>query len=442
MQDPAQTVSGSLDSPRCDPRPLTMKILVSLAFALVLASTGFCDTAKEKVIILSWGDLIGDHSGDKRFDGAIKVDTADNMQHLARIWKSRGVDKVLFRIDDFRLLQFMDYHMPDGPGTYRDIVRKAWADGLLDKAAKAVSDAGIKMYMWVSIIDEGCPPNIMYADDHSFPWQSKFFKAHPGYQSCDRSPSPSGRQYLWGVPEFAYPEVRAHILEEITFFSDRFAFEGVFLSFRSHSPPSPHGDQFGFNEPVVQEYQRRYGKDIIRQDFDLDKWRALRGEYFTQFLREVRAHVSAHGQRLALGVPQGEHAGPPVGNMELQWRTWVSENLIDELVVGHHTISRAIYRHHWQLSWGYVQDQDEHVGLPPIGEALENTYGPLCAKHGVRLYVDIPLGNFHRVYDDISQGKGVETPEATAAFEAAMEKIKHLDGIIVDGRPFNIPLPN
>lgn len=414
-------------------------LLLLLAFACTIHAA-----PKEKIIILSWGDLIGDHSGDKRFEGAVKVDKADNWSELAKIWKARGVDKVLFRVDDWRYLQFMALHMPEGGDydTYRKTVIESWESGLLGKAVELIKAQGIKLYMWISIIDEGCPPAVMYADIKPFPWQSKFFRDHPEYQPVNRTLTTDGRKYLWGIPEFAYPEVRAHLLSEITFFSDRYAFDGVFLSFRSHSPPAEHGDMYGFNAPVAAEYQKRYGRDILRQDFDLAKWRSLRGEYFTQFLREVGAHVRAHGQQLSLGVPQGEYAGQPIGNLELQWRTWVSERLVDELIVGHHTISRAIYRNHWQLPWGYVQNQDEKLGLPPIQESLERDYGPLCHQHNVKLYVDVPLGNFHRVYPDLTTGKGTETPEATAAFEAELQKLPSLDGIVVDGRPFNIPIPN
>ena len=130
--------------------------------------------------------------------------------------------------------------------------------------------------------------------------------------------------------EYAYPEVRDYMINKIIrTFSDGFDFDGVFLSIRSHGLPPDHADQYGFNQPVVEEYKRRYGRDILREDFDVEKWRELRGEYFTLFLRELKAHLKTKGQKLSIGVQQGEYIGPPFGNMRLQWRQWIEEGIID-----------------------------------------------------------------------------------------------------------------
>jgi hypothetical protein len=57
----------------------------------------------------------------------------------------------------------------------------------------------------------------------------------------------------------------------ITTFSDRFNFDGVFLS-SYHSPPPEHADQFGFNEPVVKSTSGVMKK--YPSVFDL-RWRDL-----------------------------------------------------------------------------------------------------------------------------------------------------------------------
>lgn len=419
---------------------MTSSMRLPTLLLLLLSLTTFLRAdKKETVIVVSWGDIVAN----PRFKGVAQLDTPDKVRQAAALWKERGVDKVLFRIDDWRLMFFMDMYMPEGGpyDEYKKAVKNAWDSGVLPAVVDAVKKSGVGMYMWVSVVDEGCPPSTFYNDTVPFPWQSRFVKEHPEMQECSRSASVSGRTYHEGVLEFAYPEVRQHVLSEIREFAEKLPFDGIFLSYRSHSPPPAHADMFGFNEPIVQEYQKRYGKDIIRQSFDLEKWRSLRGEYFTTFLREVRAYANSRNLKLSLGVPQGEHAGPPIGNMVLDWRTWVKEKLVDDLVVGHHTLQRATYTNRWQRGYGYVQDQDEGIGLPSIDVSVERDYGPLCKQYGVKLYVDLPLGNFHRTYTDPTMGKGVETPEALAEITARLQKLPHLDGIVVDGRPYSIPNP-
>ncbi len=74
-----------------------------------------------------------------------------------------------------------------------------------------------------------------------------------------------------------------------------------------------HADQFGFNQPIVDEFCRRYRVDILTQDFDLEAWRALRGEYFTLFLREISDVVHSKGKLLSLGTARGDYIGFPLG---------------------------------------------------------------------------------------------------------------------------------
>ena len=294
--------------------------------------------------------------------------------------------------------------------------------------------------MGVTVFDEGCPPEVLYSDSVPFPWQSHFTRENPQYLSCDRSLTANARKYHWGVLEYAYPEVRQYMLKVIRAFSDRFDFDGVFLSVRSHSPPPSHADQFGFNQPVVQEYKHRYGRDILRQSFDLEKWRDLRGEFFTTFLKEVMEHLKARGQKLSIGVQQGEYIGPPFGNMKLQWRRWVTEGIIDELVVGHITDERARYPRRTQRAMGYLQSQEEGLGLPAIEEALRKDCGPLCSRSGVKLYV--APRRFYLTSSHPAYGRGTHPKEVRERLVNELEKIPDLTGCTATVRSWAQNGPN
>ena len=66
--------------------------------------------------------------------------------------------------------------------------------------------------------DEGMPP---HADNYThgrYPWESTFFREHPDYYACDRD----WQKRHWGVPEYAYPEVREYKLRELAHLVDRY----------------------------------------------------------------------------------------------------------------------------------------------------------------------------------------------------------------------------
>ena len=383
--------------------------------------------AKEKLMILSWGDVIWQHKG----EGTAQLDTPEKVVEAARIWKERGVDRVLFRADDFRVLRFHQIK-PSYKNAYIQewlkTTKQAWEQGLLEVAVKAIHDQGMKVDMWITIFDEGCPEHVLYGDSDFFSWQSHFTRENPQFLSADRSLTANQRKYHWGVMEYAYPEVREYMLRVIRAFSDPLDFDGVFLSVRSHSPPAEHADQFGFNEPVVEEFQRRYGRNILQTSFDLEKWRELRGEYLTRFLVEVKQHLKKKGQTLSVGVAQGDYIGPPFGNMKLQWRRWISEGIIDSLVVGHITNERARYPNRTQRAMGYIQNQEEDMGLPPIEDSVRQSYGPLCERFGAGLY--LAPGGFRMSFRHPAFGRGSQTPELRKSLVAAFEKEPAVTGIV------------
>ena len=157
----------------------------------------------------------------------------------------------------------------------------------------------------------------------------------------------------------------------------------VYIDFRNEFSHPEFGDQFGFGKPIVEEYKRRYGVDILREQFDLEKWRRLCGEYLTQFIRELGRMAAARKKEFLVGIPQGDYLGLPNSNMHVDWRTWVRERLVDGLVVGVIT-GKFIFPE--RVGYGYLTDMEAGIGLPNMLWDLQNNYWPLCAQYGVKLY--------------------------------------------------------
>ena len=251
-------------------------------------------------------------------------------------------------------------------------------------ATQAAREAGISIYCYVNMYDEGMPPHVDNYTHGRYPWESTFFREHPDYYACDRD----WQKRHWGVPEYAYPEVREYKLRELAHLVDRYEWDGVYVATRGHRMPAEHGDQYGFNRPVAEAFWQRYGVDILTQNFDLEAWRRLRGEFVTEYLREVRKFCDERGLGLGMGVPPGDYFGPPVGNLHLDWRTWVRERLLDFIVPGHANVVGS----HLRMGYGYLTSYFEgELGQRPLPELLADEYGPLCREHGVGLWVSLMI---------------------------------------------------
>ena len=250
-------------------------------------------------------------------------------------------------------------------------------------ATKAARDAGIKIFCYVDLYDEGQPPHVDSWTHDWFPWESKFFAEHPEYYACDRL----WEKKHWGVPEYCYPEVREYKCQkELAYLVEHYQWDGVFISTRGHRVAADHGDQYGFNAPVVEAFKERYGVDILTENFDLEDWRRLRGEGITQYLRDVRTLCDQHGLSLGIGIPPGDHFGPPVGNIVVDWRTWVQDKIVDFIVPGHANVVGK----HLRTGYGYVSSYfGGEFGLPPFPELLTDEYAPLCREHSVGLWAHL-----------------------------------------------------
>jgi hypothetical protein len=254
---------------------------------------------------------------------------------------------------------------------------------------------GMQVFLYVSLFDEGWPllskksrkvsfHNRMHCQHVS--WQSDFSRQHPRYAVADRTL----RNHQWGVLCLGYPEVRKHLIHRYMRLLRKRKFDGLFVCLRSQSRPADYADQYGFNDPIHQEYLKRYGSDIRNEDFDLQIWRDLLGEYLTHFLKELRKVLSNEQVGLAVGVPRGSILGPPMGNTTLQWPIWVREGIIDQLIIDQNSSQcPSMWHELWPMhrGYGYIQNYLNGHGMNLLEEDIAKTYAPVFDGKNPKLYV-------------------------------------------------------
>lgn len=340
------------------------------------------------IVSVSWGDHLVFGEGDGRLANPVAL--RRRMKH----WREDlNVAKVHWRHLRTRLKGY--FYAARGrkhPGLTcaRSI---DWDD--FEVAPQVAHETGLKAYLYVSLFDEGwalAPKKIREISYHNamhgqhVSWQSSFSREHPEYHVVDRN----GQNRQWGVLCLAYPEVRSHFCKRFLRLLKGYKFDGLFVCLRSQSRPADFADQYGFNKAVQRDFLTRYGRDIWKEDFNLQAWRDLLGEYLTRFLSELRSSLYPSGIHLALGAARGDILGPPLGNVTLPWRDWVREGLIDELIINQNSSQcPSMWHQLWPMhrGSGYLQNYLDGYNMPPIINHLRTTYAPAFVDRPVDLYI-------------------------------------------------------
>jgi hypothetical protein len=137
-------------------------------------------------------------------------------------------------------------------------------------------------------------------------------------------------EYLPGALCETEPEVQAFWLSCIREMLDA-GVDGVDFRVENHGTHTDYCDEYGYNDAVLEECARRGNTDraTVAQ---------VRGEAYTQFLRDARRLISARAKQMRINLnidwfrpdpPPGRRLAYPA-NIHYDWKRWVQEGLLDE----------------------------------------------------------------------------------------------------------------
>ena len=361
-----------------------------LATTLICLSAGAFHTmaanpTESRYVIPSWGDMAWVYGADT--DPAMDSERA--IENMMVHWKARGFTGVFLRTDLEQARPGTIVRNPRGdqPNAALAVI---WdeIDRIAEKcdphvaARKAGEKVGFEYWMWHPYIySEGAPPEA--GEDgpgRMVPWSyaRKYYLDHPEVITVDRE----GNKY-WMVPEYAYPGARADKVAEFVHMAKTYRPTGIIASMRSEAsqlqPPAEHGDQYGFNAPVVAEMKRLYNIDILTDPrFDwkspsfnsadpmVENWRVLRGTYVTQLYREIHKALKEVDPKLQFAVAlSGNYVGPVLGNWKLDWKTWIDEGIVDVIIV---PVTFEATLDHDSQKKGYLTDVRHGKGTVSVEE--------------------------------------------------------------------------
>ena len=148
-----------------------------------------------------------------------------------------------------------------------------------------------------------------------------------------------------GPLEYAYPECRKAVVDRLVDFVNSSDYDGLCLYTYCENFTLRYPDEFGYSQPIVDEFKKRYNVDIRTQAFDKDAWARLRGEYLTSLLVDLKARLASHQKKLVVWLsaddshlPMTWHSGGDgktrtAGHIYMDWKEWIRRDAVDELCV-------------------------------------------------------------------------------------------------------------
>jgi hypothetical protein len=145
-------------------------------------------------------------------------------------------------------------------------------------------------------------------------------------------------EYLSGALCEGYPAVQEYWLGWISECIVA-GVDGVDVRISNHSSWTDTPELFGFNAPVLQEYERRYGVNPALGIYDPELLGEVRGDLYDGFLRAAKQRLAAAGKQLHLHLefesfrpdaPQARWRTRP-GNITFHWQRWLRQGVPDEV---------------------------------------------------------------------------------------------------------------
>ena len=282
----------------------------------------------------------GDAQWDSRYEPLDSVETISSffehlaaVQHVSRVYWRGG--RSLTHLKNFLFRQ----ENPQRYDYWTDWEHHLNVDLDLNRVAEREAHRrGIEIFMIEALFDFGGTGETEYGGQLPFYGEDRIRLDHPEWIPVDRW----GDRRQAGTIELAYPEARRALIDRFTQGVVDGGYDGLFLYTYAENFATRFEDEFGFNDPIVVEYRRRYGIAIRTESFDRARWGRLRGEYVTAFLDDLHQALAARGKKLTItlspSAPDRTQRWPSTSeqfsnSIRLDWQSWITHGTVDEIAV-------------------------------------------------------------------------------------------------------------
>lgn len=211
-------------------------------------------------------------------------------------------------------------------------------DSISSVAINAAKKHGMQIFLYTALYESGVQPDVGVISPYLI--EDSIRIKHPEWISVDRW----GQRRAPGLISFCYPEARKIIINRLMKSINENNYDGVNFYTYVENHGIRYQDEFGYNQPVVDEFNKKYPNVDLRKDkLSVSQklhWYKCRGKFTTIFLQELSLQLHKNNKKLSviLDAVEPDYAQPwwgkiipGTGMIYMDWRKWIKEGIVDEL---------------------------------------------------------------------------------------------------------------
>jgi len=149
-----------------------------------------------------------------------------------------------------------------------------------------------------------------------------------------------------GMLPFCYPDIRAAVINRLINHMIDCGYDGINFYTYVENTGIRYEDEFGFEQPIVDEFNITYPDVNPRTDTltqaQKDAWYESKGKFTTDFLSELKTELNEHLMKLSIILDSVEPNYPQptwgqtirgTGKIYMDWEKWIDDGIVDEIWV-------------------------------------------------------------------------------------------------------------